>query len=232
MAQSIRTVQGANPNTRIAVTRWGIIIGGDRWWEGPNHDALSGAIFNALTLNAMLRHSDWVTLANMTALTHGGGIKKPRGVVIVDPQYYTQQLYAAAAPRIPLQTTWSGPGRDVPARGYLPAVPNVADVDVFSALNADRTRLVAFAVNRSLNQARPVRLTMNGFEAGQASATVLTAPDARAVNTWERPHNVAPRRFVMPSGSARAGWTTSLPPHSLVIFTFERAAGKTGNARR
>lgn len=226
LVQSVRKVQGPAPRTRIAVTEWGIIVGGDRWWEGPNHDALSGAIFNALTLNAMLRHSDWVTLANMTALTHGGGIKKPRGVVIVDPQYYTQQLYAAAAPRIPLQTTWSGPGRDVPARGFLPAAPDVPDVDVFSALNADRTRLVAFAINRSLNEARPVRLTINGFEADQVAATILTAPDVKASNTWDRPHAVAPRRFALPPGRERNIWTASLPPHSLVVFTFRRAGAK------
>lgn len=226
LVESIRKVHGPNPKTRIAVTEWGIIIGGDRWWEGPNHDALSGAIFNALTLNAMLRHSDWVTLANMTALTHGGGIKKPRGVVIVDPQYYTQQLYAAAAPRLPLQTMWSGPGRDVPARGYLPAVPDVADVDVFSALNADRTRLLAFAVNRSLNEARPVRMTMNGFEADRVSATILTAPDVRASNTWDRPNTVAPRPFATPPRRERNVWTATLPPHSLVVFTFSRATAK------
>ncbi len=75
----------------------------------------AGAIFNALTLNALLHHSDWVTLANMTGLMHGGGIEKPNGVVIVDPQYYTQQLYAAARPVT--RSRRSGLGRAVTCPG-------------------------------------------------------------------------------------------------------------------
>src|SRR5213078_2417399 len=102
-----------------------------------NHDTLAGAVYNALCLNMMLRQSDRVTLANMTAFMHGGGIKKPNGVVIVDPQYYTQQLYAEAQMHTPVSTTTIGPGSNVPERGYLPKAANVPDVDVFSAL--DRT---------------------------------------------------------------------------------------------
>jgi alpha-N-arabinofuranosidase len=221
LIQTIHDVQGPQARTRIAPTEWGIIIGGDRWWQSPNHDVMAGAIFNALTLNAFLRHSDWVTLANMTALMHGGGIKKPNGVVIVDPQYYTQQLYAMAQPRVPVETTWSGPGRDVPRRGFLPAVPNVPDVDVFSALNADRSKLHAFVVNRNLNAERPVRFNVNGFAARSVSATVLTASSAQAHNTWEKPDTVTPRPFALPKATGRGAWMVSLPPHSLVVFTFE-----------
>ncbi|MBV9867383.1 MAG: hypothetical protein JO316_18655 [Abitibacteriaceae bacterium] len=221
LAQQIINIEGPQIRTRIAPTEWGIIIGGDRWAEGPNHDVLAGAIFNALTLNAFLRHSDWVTLANMTALMHGGGIKKPNGVVMVDPQYYTQQLYALAAPRIPVETTWSGPGRDVPARSFLPAASNVPDVDVFSALSADRSRLTAFLVNRNLTETRPIRLNVNGFNGHRVSATILTAPDIQARNTWEHPDTVAPHAFPVPAASTLNTTPIMLPPHSLVVLTVQ-----------
>ena len=219
--RSIQNVEGAQAKTRIAPTEWGIIVGGERWFESPNHDVVAGAIFNALTLNAFLRHSDWVTLANMTALMHGGGIKKPDGVVIVDPQYYTQQMYAAAAPRTPIETVWSGPGRDVPARGFLPAVANVPDVDVFSALSEDKNRLMAFVVNRSLDQVHPARLEISGFTVRGASAQILTAPDAQAHNTWQQPDTVAPHPFALPPLNGNRV-NVSLPPHSLVVFSFAR----------
>lgn len=220
--QSIRDVQGPDAKTRIAPNEWGIIIVGNSgdWTKGPNHDVLAGAVFNALTLNAFLRHSDWVTLANMTAFMHGGGIKKPSGVVIVDPQYYTQQLYAMAAPRFPIETHWSGPGRDVPQRGFLPAVANVPDVDVAAALSADRRRLTAFVVNRSLDQTRPIKFSIAGFRSDAASATILSAPDAQARNTWEKPDTVAPRPFALPRAQANE-LTVEVPPHSLIVFTFQ-----------
>ena len=90
------------------------------WQQGPNHNVTAGAIYNALALNAFLRNGDWVTLANMTALLHGGSIKKDHGVVYVDPQYYTSQLYAAAHPQTPDRDRLDGAGpRRAPAR--LPA---------------------------------------------------------------------------------------------------------------
>lgn len=222
--QTIEKAQGPNATTRVAPTEWGIIVGGDRWWEGPNHDVLAGAVFNALTLNAFLRHSDWVTLANMTAFMHGGGIKKPGGVVIVDPQYYTQKLYADAAPRIPVETEWSGPARDVPARGPLPAVSNVPDVDVFSALSADSRKLTVFAVNRHQTAARPLRLDVAGFSSKNIAAVILSAADPQARNTLETPDAVRPRPFPTPAWPARtaAGWQATLPPHSLVVVTLRR----------
>ncbi len=217
--QTIRDVEGPNAQTRIAPDEWGLIIIGPGWEKGPNHNVLAGAIFNALTLNAFMRHSDWVTLANMTALMHGGGIKKPNGVVIVDPQYYTQQLYAAAQPRWMVQTRWSGPGRDVPGRGFLPGVANVPDVDVAAALSPDRRRLTAFVVNRSLTQTRKVRFSLEGFKSNTVSATILTAADAQAGNTWEKPDTVAPQPFTLPGAQSNSAIT--LPPHSLVVFTFK-----------
>lgn len=216
----IQGIEGPNARTRIAPTEWGIIVGGNGWRESPTHDALSGAIYNALALNAFLRNGDWVTLANMTALLHGGCIKKDRGVPYVDPQYYTQKLYADAAPQTPLETSWTGPGRDVPARGFLPAATNVPDIDVFSALSQNRKTLTLFAVNRNLTEARPVHLDVAGFGIGRASATILTATDPQAGNGWDHPDAVVPKPFPLPTTSGQEGLSVSLPPHSLVVFTF------------
>ncbi len=220
----ITSLEGPEPKTRLALTEWGIIVGGRDWQRSPNHDTLSGAIFNALMLNAMLRNSDWVTLANMTALLHGGGIKKPRGVVIVDPQYWTQQLYTVSHPHTPVETTTVGPGREVPARGFLPAVANVPDVDVAAALSEDGKSLIVYAVNRHLTEARPLQLDVSGFAVSSVSGTLLTASDPKARNTIDQPAAVAPHPFPTPAWpAAPAGrWQVTLPPHSLAVFTLQK----------
>ena len=222
LIQQIQALEGSDARTRIAPTEWGIIIGAGGWETGPNHNVEAGAIYNALALNTFLRNGDWVTLANMTALLHGGCIKKVNGVVYVDPQYYTHKLYADAAPHFAIATDWSGPGRDVPQRGFLPAATNVPDVDVFSALTADRSRLTAFLVNRALADARPTQIDLDGFAAKHMSATVLTSADPQAGNSWDHPDNVRPRPFALPTLAAKQPLTITLPPHSLVVVTFAR----------
>ncbi len=220
LARQITAIEGPNARTRIAATEWGIIVGGDTWRNSPNHDSLAGAIYNALALNAMLRHSDWVTLANMTAFAHGGGIKRKGGALYVDPQYYVQQIYAAAQLHTPVETTTTGPGRDVPQRGDLPAVPNVPDVDVAAALGAKNT-LTAFAINRHLTEARTLTLTLTGFDAAHCRAVQLTAASPKEGNT-ENPNHIAPKPFPLPLSRLRSGETLqiTLPPHTFIALTF------------
>lgn len=223
MIRQITEIEGASARTRIAPTEWGIILGGDHWQESPNHNVTAGAIFNALTLNTFLRNSDWVTLANVTALLHGGCIKKDRGVVFVYPQYYTSQLYADAHPHTPIETVSTGPGRDVPRQSFLPAVPDVPDVDVFSALSADKSQLSVFLVNRTLDTVRPIHLNIAGFAAAVATATVLTSPDPQATNTWDQPGTVRPQPFPMQKSAGPGGtWQLTLPPHALVVLSFAK----------
>lgn len=224
LIREITATEGPGAKTRIAPTEWGIIIGGGGWEQGPNHNVEAGAIYNALALNTFLRNGDWVTLANMTALLHGGCIKKSNGIVYVDPQYYTQKLYADAHPRIPIETDTTGPGKDVPARGFLPAAKDVPDVDVFSALTPDRSHMVVFAVNRTLNDARPVSLSMDGFTPGRISGTILTSADPQAGNSWDKPDVVAPRPFVVAGNATGKAFDFTIPAHSLVEVIFARKA--------
>ncbi len=220
--QRIHRIAGPSSPTRIAVTEWGLIVGGTRWQEGPNHDTQAGAVYNALCLNTMLRHSDAVTLANMTAFMHGGGIKKPGGVTIVDPQYYTQKLYAEAALHTPVATETVGPGTDVPERGYLPAVRDVPDIDAFSALDVSGKKLVVCAVNRRQSKPRSIVFRADGFRASQVRATLLSAPAPTARNTIAAPDAVAPRPIAIKANGSGAQmmWTAVLPPHSVAVITF------------
>ena len=218
----ILKIVGKSAKTKIAATEWGIIVGGDKWREGPNHDTLSGAIFNALQLNAFMRHSDSVTLANMTAFMHGGGIKKPGGFVIVDPQYYVQQMYALSKPFFPIFVSQRGPGSDVSARGGLPGVKDIPDADVFAALTKDKRKMIAYVVNPSLSEEKSVRLEVKNFQFSQVSGKILTGLDTKAFNSIENPENVSPARFVIPAQDEKGIVAFQAPPHSLIVVTFER----------
>lgn len=222
LIDQIVSVEGPKARTKIAPTEWGIIIGGDRWADGPNHNAESGAIFAALTLNAFLRHGDWVTLANTTALLHGGCIAKSHGKPYVMPQYYVNKLYALTNPKIPVETTTRGPGSDVAQHNNFPAVQNIPNVDVFSALAAGNKRLVTFAVNRCLNESQRVKIDLSGFKIAKASAVILTSIDPQAGNTWNNPDNVKPTAFALPVAVPNRALVFTLPAHSLVVLTFDR----------
>lgn len=221
----IRGVTGPDTPTRIAITEWGLIVGGDRWQEGPNHDTMAGAVYNGLCLNIMLRHSDCITLANMTAFMHGGGIKKPGGRVIVDPQYFTQKLYAEANLQTPVATETTGPGMDVPSRGFLPGVDDVPDVDVFAALDRSGRRLALCAVNRRETVERTIEVSLNGFRPTRADSTLLSAPSAKTRNTAAEPNACAPQSRSVPLSIAdgQSILRMTLAPHSVSVIVFREA---------
>jgi alpha-N-arabinofuranosidase len=222
LAHLIQQGEGPYPHTRLAVTEWGIIVGGPNWRSVPNHSTFSGAIFNALMLNAMMRHSDLISIANMTGFMHGGCIEKVRGVVYVDPQYYTQQLYAVAKPYYPVAIHIEGPGEDVPARGRLQAVTDVPDVDAFAALTKDRNTLTLFLINHLIEGDRLVRLTLNDFEARSVSATILTADSPMAANDWAHPDRIKPQPYMLPTGFLKEDSSLNLPAHTLLVLTLHR----------
>ncbi|HEV2474685.1 MAG TPA: alpha-L-arabinofuranosidase C-terminal domain-containing protein, partial [Chthonomonadales bacterium] len=220
VSHEIQAVEGPKASTKIAVTEWGLIVGGAGWQNNPNANQLAGALFCARFLNALLRRSDTVTLANVTGLMHGGGIKKDRGMVYVDPQYYVQQQYAAAQLQTPVFTSVSGPSSDVPARGGLPAVSNVPDLDLFAALTPQGRRLVLFVVNSDPASLKPLDLTIRGFAAASVAATILTGASVRATNSALNPNNVKPAPLTLPAYKNGTGWRIDIPARSVVELAF------------
>jgi alpha-N-arabinofuranosidase len=174
---------------QLAPTEWGIIIGGPNWPRFPNHDVQSGAVYAALYFNAMLRRADVVTLANTTALMHGGGIKRPNAVTYVDPMYHVQRMYGEARPArlVPVRVT--GPMYDVPERGILPAVRNVSWVDVVAATDRRGERLL-FVVNRDPRRARSVEISLDRAARSMEMETLAAAPQQG--NSLARPDAVKP----------------------------------------
>ena len=204
---------GGDPKPRAAITEWGIIIGGPDWRDYPSHDSQSGAVYAALFLNAMLRASETVAIANATGLMHGGCIRKERGAVYVMPMIHAKRMYGQARIEKPLTTAVTGPAYDVPRRGLMPEVRDVPWVDVFAAEGSGR--LTVCLVNRDPDSARSVAIELpRAYHT--ASGQTLTA-DPRAANTVQSHDRVVPLAIAPELNGAAL--SVELPECSVTVIT-------------
>lgn len=193
LKNQIESALSKEAKMQAAPTEWGIIVGGPEWLKYPNHDTQSGAVYAALYFHAMLRRADFVGLANVTALMHGGGIKRPNSVVYVDPMYYVERLYGTARPKRLLSTTVRGPGYDVPERGILPAVEGVPFLDVIAAQGPEGPML--FVINRDAGKARQAEIHFPAPVKDLRCETLSAAPQQG--NSLEHPDTVHPRPSIL-----------------------------------
>lgn len=190
LMENMRHAAGDAVPTRLAATEWGIILGGSNWRQFPNHNAQSGAVYAGLFLNELMRCGNAVEVANVTALLHGGGIKKSRGEIYLDPMYFVQQMYSRARPRVLVPFASEGPGYRTEARGFLPGVPFTPWVNVCCA--EGKGRLYLFMVNVDPHHPRRV---MVDLPRGVAKVSMETlAADPRSGNSAEHPDAVRPAR--------------------------------------
>jgi len=179
---------GGHLATRLAATEWGIILGGPDWQQFPNHDTQSGAIYAGLFLNALMRCGGAVEVANVTGLLHGGGIKKRRGRMYVDPMYFVQRMYGEARPDRLIPLKREGPGYRTMPWGFLPGVDDTPWVDVCAATG--RGNLYLFMVNVDPHHPRRVEISL---PKGVTKVFVQTlAADPRARNSGDNSQAVRP----------------------------------------
>jgi alpha-N-arabinofuranosidase len=95
----------------------------------------------------------------------------------------------------------------------------VHTVDASAILDGDR--LHVFATNRSLDSEAPLEIHLADRAIRRvASAEIVSGPDAKAANTWERPDVVRSEAFA--GVEARAGRAhAALPALSVAALTFE-----------
>ena len=171
---------------------------------------MADALFSASFLNACLRHSDDVAMANIAPIvnTRGPLFVHPDGVVR-RTHFHALAMYANyLQPRV-AQLTRTAPE----LRAGVPVIDAVATVD------ATGQRWAVALVNR--HPAAPVPCTLRLGDAplaGTYDAQLLTADSPDAYNDIEAPDRVTPK-------SARVAFedgTTMLPPHSLTIVEISR----------
>jgi len=192
-AKKLLAQYGGLATPRLAVTEWGIIVGGRDWREYPNHDTQSGAVYAGLFYHALMRSGGVAEIANVTALMHGGSIRKHRGVVYVTPMIHVQRMYGNAKPARLVPIAVSGPAYDVPRRGFLPEVRDVPWVDAVMA--QARGQWYLYLVNRDPAGSRDVEAVLPR-NVREAEAEGLWG-DPRAGNDVDRPDLIAVQRIAV-----------------------------------
>ena len=173
---------------------------------------MEDALVVGCLLNTLIRHSDRVKIACLAQLVNViAPIMTVNGGRMWLQTIFYPYMYAcrygrgeALAAEVECDTYAAG-GRD--------AIPYV---DSSLVWNEERRELTLFAVNRNLEEAVELTLDLQGF--GQLALlehSVLTHEDMKAVNSPEKPDEVAPK-----NGSGVTGNTVVLEPHSYNVLRF------------
>jgi alpha-N-arabinofuranosidase len=173
---------------------------------------LEDALVVAGFLNSFVRHADVVRIANLAQAVNVIAPLLTRGdELLVQPIYHAFRMFSRRREGVALRVGQSGPSYAARTHGTVPCVDA-------SAILGDG-RLHVFAVNRSPSEAAPLRVAwLGGALAGLADAELLTGPDAKAANSFERPDVVVARAFDavrVRDGTAEL----ALPPLSLLALS-------------
>ena len=161
------------PEMKFAFTEWLLIANNSH--TVPNYDNVGGALFAGGFLNAMLRNSDAVSIADMTGILEFGGIWKKREQVYTSPAYWVLRAYANAKPRILLKVNSSSPTFNI-SKGVsqMPDIAGVPYLDVVAAQSEDGSRLLLLCVNRDVSRSESAVIDLSSFEVDSAPAQVTT----------------------------------------------------------
>ncbi len=177
---------------------------------------LEDALVVAGFLNSFIRHADTVKIANIAQIVNVIAPIQTRGdEMLIQSIFYPFEMFSRRRDGISLQPVVDGPTYEGKAHGEVPYI------DASAILGGDR--LHVFATNRSLEETAIVHVNLAdqplvALESGE----ILTGPDAKAANSFERPAVVRPCPFTnVKIVSGRA--TMELPPLSVAALTFHLA---------
>jgi len=175
---------------------------------------LEDALVVAGFLNSFIRHADVVKVANLAQIVNVIAPILTRGdELLIQSIFYPFEMFSKRRRGVALRAAVDGPGYE--SKSYGP----VSFIDASAVLDADR--LHVFATNRSLDEPAEARIGLADRQiAALESAEVLTGPDARAANSFERPGTVEPQSFHEVK-IARGQAAAKLPPLSVAAMTLK-----------
>ena len=209
--------------TKLVIDEWG------NWYRGgtelgPEYIlsqtiTLRDALHAAMTFDVFNRHADKIEMANVAqtinclhSLFAAVGDKYTR-----TPAYYTFEMYRPHMGGRLVPVRIGLPELTVPlleGSGRLPALSGSASV-------RDRSVTVTLT-NPSLRESVVTRIRLaGGARLREARATVLTHPDMRATNTFEKPDEVVPMALAAPVSGDTAALT--IPRQAVVAASFHLA---------
>ncbi len=174
---------------------------------------LEDALVAAGFLNSFIRHADVVKLANLAQIVNVIAPILTRGdQILIQSIFHPFQMYATRREGVSLRQAVAGPTYQAPTYGQTHYI------DSSAILAADK--LHVFATNRSASEPAPLEVILADRSiAAVESAELLTGPDAKAANSFEKPGVIKPAAFTGVNISAGRA-VAKLPPLSIAAMTF------------
>jgi alpha-N-arabinofuranosidase len=174
---------------------------------------LEDALVVAGFLNSFIRHADVVKIANIAQIVNVIAPLQTRGdELLIQSIFYPFEMYTKRREGISLQPAVKGPAYEGKTNG------EVCYVDTSAILGGDE--LHVFITNRDLDEPAIVHVELADRPiVSLDSAELLTGPDPKAANSFERPDVVQSRAFTdaqVTDGRA----TVKLPPLCVAAITF------------
>jgi alpha-N-arabinofuranosidase len=174
---------------------------------------LEDALVVAGFLNSFIRHADVVKIANLAQVVNVIAPILTRGdELLVQSIFYPFEMFAKRRTGISLRLAEQGPVYEGRTNG------RTAYVDASAILSGDQ--LHVFLTNRSLTDAEPVILTLADRPiVALESAELLTGPEPKAANSFEKPDVIKSRPFDAAQVIQGKGHF-ELPPLSVLATTW------------
>lgn len=190
-AMKQQAVEAHRPAVKFAFTEWLMIA--DHSHTVPTYDNVGGAIFAGGFLNAMMRNSDAVSIADMTGILEFGGIWKKREQVYASPAYWVLRTYANASPHTLLKVDSTSPTYNI-SKGVLqlPEIAGAPYLDVVAAESEDESKLLLLCVNRRVTRPESAVIDLRSFpiDSGPAQVTTIAGDGLLDGNSEYDPNRV------------------------------------------
>jgi len=196
VCRSVRATQRSRQRTYLCFDEWNV------WYRNMEMDGggkmaphlieerynLEDALVVAGFLNSFIRHAHVVKIANIAQIVNIIAPILTRGdEMLIQSIFYPFEMFSRRREGVSLTPLVDGPTYESKSHGEVHIIDASAILDV----SPDGHRLHLFTTNRSLDEAAIVRLTVADRDvAALEEAELLTAPEAKASNSFEQPDKV------------------------------------------
>jgi len=204
----------------IAVDEWNV------WYRThPDHGNalnaleetynLEDALLVAVQLNAFIRHSNSVRMANLAQLVNAiAPIMVSDDGIVLQTIFYPLEIYSQTCSGTSLDVFWKG--ETFSGGPYT----GVRVLDVSAALDEGQRKLSVYVVNRSQTEAMETTISLDsGCFGGEVSAYVVNGSHIKSENTFKTPNAVNTVESTY-KADHQTLFTYTFEPHSVTALVF------------
>jgi alpha-L-arabinofuranosidase len=205
----------------LAVDEWNV------WYRThPEHSSslngleeiynLEDALLVAMQLNAFIRHSKSVRMANLAQLVNAiAPIFASDDGIVLQTIFYPFEIFSRTCGSTSLDVFWKG--ETFSGGPYT----GVRVLDVSATLDELKRKLSVYVVNRSRDEAMETTISLdNGCFGGDVNAYVVNGPDIKAENTFSNPNKVKTTENTY-KATQQTSFTYTFEPHSVTALSFD-----------